>query len=73
MKYYDKCETVKLVQVIWSDQLNKAPIEWLKTYSKGKFEFEIHSNDSLSNRFRVLKGIPTEVTYLYNLKHSYYN
>ena len=51
------------VQVVWSDIDNKAPFSWISELSlqPEKFVFEIHSNNSLSNRFRPLQKIPTEV------------
>jgi hypothetical protein len=61
MDYYKTCETVRQVQVVWSDQVNSPPLDWLNNYPKDKFMFEVHKTNSLSNRFRVLDNVPTEV------------
>jgi hypothetical protein len=61
MDYYKTCDVVSQVQVVWSDQVNKAPVEWLKKYPEGKYIFEIHDTNSLSNRFRALIPVNTEV------------
>lgn len=61
MDSYAKCESVKQVQVVWSDQQNSPPQDWISKYPEGKFVFEIHNNNSLSNRFRPRIPVPTEV------------
>ena len=63
MDYYQSCSVVRQVQIVWSDQVNAPPVEWLSKYPKDKYSFEVHDKDSLSNRFRVLKGVPTEVCF----------
>eukprot|EP01036_Dinobryon_divergens_P029815 gene29815-38969_t len=61
MRYYKDCKIVKQVQVVWSDQENGAPFHWIKDFGlpSDKYVFEIHRNNSLSNRFRPLLSIPT--------------
>lgn len=61
MDYYATCDIVGQVQVVWSDLENKAPMDWLKKYPEGKYAFEIHTTNSLSNRFRPLIPVDTEV------------
>ena len=61
MDYYKTCDIISQVQIVWSDQVNKPPLDWLKNYPKDKFMFEVHKTDSLNNRFRVLDSVPTEV------------
>ncbi len=61
VEYYAKCDVVSQVQIVWSDQKDKPPKELLKKYPKDKFVFETHSSNSLSNRFRALIPVPTEV------------
>ena len=62
MDYYETCDTVRRIQIVWSDQKNSPPPEWLDHYAKDKYVFEMHNTDSLSNRFRVLDNVPTEVS-----------
>jgi hypothetical protein len=61
MDYYKTCDVVKQIQIVWSDQVNAPPPEFSQNYPKDKYLFEIHKTDSLSNRFRVLDSVPTEV------------
>lgn len=61
MDYYKSCDTVHQIQVVWSDQLNQPPISWNTRYSKDKYIIEMHSTDSLNNRFIPLQPIDTEV------------
>lgn len=63
LEHYKKCENVKQIQVVWSDQESKPPIGMVDKYPKDKVIFEVHRNDSLNNRFRNLVSIPTEVSY----------
>lgn len=58
---YAKCDAVKQVQIVWSDQENSPPQDWIAKYPEGKFMFEVHKENSLSNRFRPLVDVPTEV------------
>jgi cell division protein FtsI/penicillin-binding protein 2 len=60
LDHYEQCSSVQQIQVVWSDQENKAPLEWLKKYTLNKVLFEIHDKNSLSNRFRNLVPVPTE-------------
>ncbi len=64
LKYYHVCPLVNQIQVVWSDTKESPPMGWLKEYNKGsgseKVVFEVHKNNSLSNRFRPLIPIPTE-------------
>jgi len=63
LMYYKNCDVVQQVQIVWSDQSNDAPVSWNDEFSlsRAKFVFEIHSNDSLSNRFRSTIPLLTEV------------
>jgi hypothetical protein len=61
MDYYKTCSVIRQVQIVWSDQVNSPPHDWLSSYPKDKYVFEVHKTDSLSNRFRALGGVPTEV------------
>lgn len=57
---YARCDVVKQIQVVWSDQENSAPLEWIEKYPESKVSFELHKKNSLSNRFRPLTEIPTQ-------------
>ena len=60
LDHYSTCtDTVNEIQIVWSDQLNAAPIEWEKSYLPLKVKFEIHGTNSLSNRFKVLTNVST--------------
>ena len=61
LDHYQTCRNVKQIQVIWSDQTKGAPLEWLSKYPKDKVLFEIHTSNSLNNRFHALVPVPTEV------------
>ena len=65
LEYYATCEVVEQVQVVWSDPGNKAPVEWLNRFPGGKYLFEIHTTNSLNNRFKPLQDIPTQVSATY--------
>lgn len=54
---------VQQLQVVWSDQENKPPMDWLDKYSPNsdKIVFEVHDANSLSNRFIAVLPIHTEV------------
>jgi hypothetical protein len=73
LKHYNECKVVNQIQVIWSDQENKAPIEWLQYYPENRVIFEIHDKDSLNNRFIALKVIPTMVKQTQTLKYGFYD
>ena len=60
LDYYKDCNVIKQIQVVWSDQQNKPPMEWITKYSIGKVMFEVHTKDSLNNRFNALQDLPTE-------------
>ena len=60
LDYYKTCAAVKQIQVVWSDQRDKPPVDWLSKYPTGKVLFEVHDKDSLNNRFVPLQEIPTE-------------
>jgi glucuronyl/N-acetylglucosaminyl transferase EXT2 len=60
LDYYKSCDAIKQIQVVWSDQESKPPTEWLSRYPQGKVLFEVHSKDSLNNRFIPLQEVPTE-------------
>ncbi len=50
--------------MVWSDQANSAPVSWEAKYPAGKVRFEIHKSNSLSNRFKALLNVPTEVFFI---------
>jgi hypothetical protein len=60
LDHYTRCEEVKLIQIVWSDQKNAPPYDWLPNYPPHKVKFEVHSEDSLNNRFKSLEPVPTE-------------
>jgi CTP:phosphocholine cytidylyltransferase-like protein len=60
LDYYATCDVVKQIQVVWSDQENAAPLAWTEKYPDTKVLFELHKNNSLSNRFRPLTEILTQ-------------
>lgn len=66
LDYYHHCPLIKQIQIVWSDTKNDPPLNWLSQYNQkntnkeDKVVFEIHKNNSLSNRFRPLIPIPTE-------------
>ena len=64
LEHYHKCQNVRQIQIIWSDQESTPPLEWLNKYPKDKVAFEVHRNNSLNNRFRNLLPITTEVNIL---------
>lgn len=52
-----ECAFIKEVQVIWSDPENIPPTQWLEEdskYVKDKVYFEVHTKNSLNNRFLPL-------------------
>lgn len=51
---------VQQIQVVWSDQANDAPIDWARRYADQKVYFEVHSSNSLNNRFKALSPLSTE-------------
>ena len=61
LEHYHKCQNVRQIQIIWSDQESTPPLEWLNKYPKDKVVFEVHRNNSLNNRFQNLIPITTEV------------
>ena len=65
LDHYQTCRNVKQIQVIWSDQTKGAPLHWLSKYPKDKVLFEIHTSNSLNNRFHALVPVPTEVLTLH--------
>jgi len=50
-------------QVVWSDQKSSPP-DWLHRYKDGKVFFELHRTNSLSNRFKALRDVKTEVVHI---------
>jgi hypothetical protein len=56
-KNMHECAFIKEVQVIWSDPENTPPTTWLEEenkYVKDKVYFEVHTKNSLNNRFLPL-------------------
>jgi hypothetical protein len=53
------CDVVEEITVVWSDQLNPAPLDWERKYRADVVKFEVHSADSLNNRFLPLQEIRT--------------
>ncbi len=60
LDYYKTCSVIEQIEVVWSESA-QPPLDWLSRFPKGKVVFEVHLNNSLSNRFRPLQTIPTEV------------
>jgi hypothetical protein len=63
LDFYHKCPLVKQIQIVWSDTKASPPVDWLKKYNhrnEEKVLFEVHKNNSLSNRFRPLVPIDTD-------------
>ena len=46
--------------MVWSDQKNSAPLDWVGRYPKGKVQFELQTRDSLSNRFNQILPLETD-------------
>ena len=70
LDHYKTCENVKQIQVIWSDQTKDAPFEWLQNYPTDKVVFEVHTSNSLNNRFQSLIPVHTEVSVVKSPEHS---
>ena len=63
LDYYDTCDVVDQIQVVWSDLQSSPPYSWLKDLSTNKTRFEVHKTNSLNNRFRQLLPINTDVCF----------
>lgn len=63
LKHYDVCPAVEQIQVIWSDQESAPPVEDLTKdlAHRDRVVFEIHSENSLNNRFIPQEPINTEL------------
>lgn len=61
LEYYKDCPYIEETQVVWSDQDEKPPYALYPKDSYPNVFFEEHTINSLNNRFRPLRGIPTEV------------
>ena len=61
LDHYTQCDDVKEIQIVWSDPLSKPLLNVVKEYPHKLINFEIHKNNSLSNRFRPLIPITTDV------------
>lgn len=62
VEYYHHCPHVQSIQVVWSEvNVSPPPVYSDKSRFSGKVVVEVHKNNSLSNRFRALLPIPTEV------------
>jgi len=60
LKNYNTCAVVKDITVVWSDPENKPPLEWISEFDYKKVVFEVHTTNSLSNRFMPLQPLSTE-------------
>ncbi len=69
LNHYTKCSHVKEITVVWSDQEHAPPSNLLKQFTKlssssdsssAKVSFEVHSTNSLNNRFLALHDVATE-------------
>lgn len=59
------CMQVREVTVVWSDLKNAPPAHLAPSrYAPGKVRYEMHKADSISNRFKALDPVPTEVRYV---------
>lgn len=65
LDHYTKCPIISRIQVVWSDQVNSPPLDWLVGYPNGSVVFEIHRKDSLIARFSPLSPIKTNVRRLH--------
>jgi hypothetical protein len=63
LEHYISCSGVHEIQVIWSDQLNKPPTNLIDTKFQNinKIKYELHSKDSLNNRFMPREEVKTNV------------
>ena len=57
-----ECSLVKQVQVVWSDPANQPPTSWVKEYGE-RLVFEVHDEDTLSNRFLPKTAIETDAVF----------
>ena len=53
---------MKQVQVVWSDPANQPPTSWVKEYGE-RLVFEVHDEDTLSNRFLPKTAIETDAVF----------
>lgn len=54
---------MKQITVVWSDPGNKPPADLgPQAYPHKKVMYEVHVENSLTNRFRALDPIPTDVS-----------
>lgn len=60
LDHYSTCSAIHEIRVVWSDQVNAAPLDWAKRYPVNKVAFEVHPANSLNNRFKPLTPTPTE-------------
>lgn len=54
-----ECSVVKKIQVVWSDEKAQPPTTWLEKYGD-RLTFEVHEENTLSNRFLPKSAIETE-------------
>ncbi len=76
LKSYARCACVDTITIVWSDPKSSPPEDLVleSKYPNSTFEFEVHKENSLSNRFRPLTPVPTEVKSGYILDyHLYFN
>lgn len=59
LAHYSTCPEVNSIQVVWSDQQYNPPKHLVDLYPPTKVEFEKHSSDRLSNRFKPTDAIKT--------------
>ncbi|KAG5178560.1 exostosin, partial [Tribonema minus] len=58
---YALCPAVTRIQIVWSDQENEPPpLNFFSPAARELIEFELHTTDSLNNRFNALSPPPTE-------------
>jgi hypothetical protein len=63
LEHYTTCPEVKEITVVWSDLQNSPPSHLSPSrYPAGKVKYEIHKVNSISNRFKALDPVPTEVS-----------
>jgi hypothetical protein len=63
LDHYSTCPEVKQITVVWSDPDNKPPVELGPiNYPHSDVFYEIHVNNSLTNRFRAIYPVPTDVS-----------
>jgi hypothetical protein len=63
LEHYTMCPEIKEITVVWSDLKNAPPAHLSpERYPPGLVRYEMHTVNSISNRFKALEPVPTEVS-----------